>query len=122
MVITRIEPLSCAKLAGTLYALVGVAIGAVVSVIALAGGFGSDSAIGAGARQAVPDGFPYLTTCRLLWMTRPCGHMNAVSTPCDAPQASASRNTPYGNSTRSVTRVAPASSAACQISMAASGE
>ena len=64
MVITRIEPLSCAKVAGTLYAMVGVAIGAVVSVIALAGGFGSDSAIGAGAGALVSVGaivvFPLL--------------------------------------------------------------
>jgi hypothetical protein len=47
MVVKRIGPLSCAKLAGVLYAIVGLCIGAVMSVIALAGGFGgqtSDSA------------------------------------------------------------------------------
>ncbi len=47
MVIQRIGPVSCAKITGTLYAILGVAIGAVVSLIALAGGFASDRPGGA---------------------------------------------------------------------------
>ena len=39
MVIKRIGPLSCAKLAGTLYAILGLCIGAVLSLVALTGGF-----------------------------------------------------------------------------------
>lgn len=42
MVIKRIGPLSCAKIAGTLYLLLGLAIGGVISLVALAGGFASD--------------------------------------------------------------------------------
>jgi hypothetical protein len=51
MVIRRIGPLSCAKMAGTLYAVIGLIVGGVVSLIAIAGGFGANtehsSAIGA---------------------------------------------------------------------------
>ena len=61
MVITRIVPLSCAKVAGTLYGILGIAIGAVLSVIALAGGFASDTfgagmgaLVGVGAIVALP--------------------------------------------------------------------
>lgn len=39
MVIKRVSPLSCAKIAGLLYALMGLLIGAVISMVALAGGF-----------------------------------------------------------------------------------
>ena len=42
MVIKRIGPLSCAKIAGTLYLLLGLAIGGVISLVALAGGFAAD--------------------------------------------------------------------------------
>jgi hypothetical protein len=45
MVIKRIGPLSVGKIAGTLYAVMGVLIGAVVSLIAMAGStLGSDTA------------------------------------------------------------------------------
>jgi hypothetical protein len=37
MVITRVGPLSVAKIAGILYALIGLAIGAIFSLIGLAG-------------------------------------------------------------------------------------
>lgn len=37
MVVTRIGPVSCAKIAGTLYAVVGLVFGAVVACIALVG-------------------------------------------------------------------------------------
>ena len=50
MIIKRIGPVSCAKVAGTLYAIIGVALGAAVSLIALAGGFASNTPDAAGLR------------------------------------------------------------------------
>ena len=44
MVIKRVGPLSVGKVAGTLYAVMGLLIGAVVSLVAMAGGMASDSA------------------------------------------------------------------------------
>jgi len=46
MVIKRFEPLSVGKVAGVLYAALGLIVGAVVSVAALVGGFSADSAFG----------------------------------------------------------------------------
>ena len=43
MVINRVGPLSVAKLAGMLYAIVGLIFGAIISLIALAGGMAADS-------------------------------------------------------------------------------
>jgi hypothetical protein len=43
MVIRRVGPLSCAKIAGTLYAVIGLFVGAIFSLIAMAGGFASNS-------------------------------------------------------------------------------
>ena len=43
MVINRIGPLSLAKIAGTLYAFMGLIFGCIVSLIAAAGGFSSQS-------------------------------------------------------------------------------
>ena len=40
MVIKRIAPLSLARVAGTLYAVMGLFFGCIVSLIAMAGGFG----------------------------------------------------------------------------------
>ena len=37
MVIKRVGPLSCAKITGTLYAILGLLLGAVLSLIAMAG-------------------------------------------------------------------------------------
>jgi hypothetical protein len=62
MVIKRIGPLSLAKIAGTLYAVVGLVIGCIFSLFAMAGGFGTDSReigafapmIGAGAILVLP--------------------------------------------------------------------
>ena len=61
MVVRRFAPLSVAKVAGALYALIGVIIGAIVALAALAGGFGSDenagfmgSLFGVGAIVAFP--------------------------------------------------------------------
>ncbi len=38
MVIRRVGPVSCAKVAGTLYALIGLVFGAIVSLLAVGGG------------------------------------------------------------------------------------
>ena len=43
MVIKRIGPMSCAKIAGTLYAIIGLVLGGIFSLAALAGMFGADS-------------------------------------------------------------------------------
>ena len=43
MVIKRVGPFSCAKIAGTLYAIMGLVFGCIVSLIALVGGFGPAS-------------------------------------------------------------------------------
>ena len=43
MVINRIGPLSCAKIAGILYLFLGLVIGAAFSLAALAGGFATDT-------------------------------------------------------------------------------
>ena len=50
MVLKRVGPLSCAKIAGTLYAVLGVLVGAVVSLAASAGLF----AAGTSDRAALP--------------------------------------------------------------------
>jgi hypothetical protein len=39
MIIRRIGPMSVARLSGILYAAIGLALGAIISLIALAGGF-----------------------------------------------------------------------------------
>jgi hypothetical protein len=48
MIIKRFAPLSCAKIAGTLYVLVGLIAGAGFSLVALAGGFASSITAGSG--------------------------------------------------------------------------
>ncbi len=64
MVIKRVGPLSCAKLSGTLYALIGLLIGGIVSMIAMAGGAASDNTFGQGMGAALGVGaivlFPIL--------------------------------------------------------------
>jgi hypothetical protein len=45
MVIKRIGPLSCAKIAGVVHAILGLFMGAMFSLIALAGGFPTDPAM-----------------------------------------------------------------------------
>jgi hypothetical protein len=49
MIIKRIGPVSCAKISGTLYAILGILIGGIFSLIALAGGFASNTPEAAGA-------------------------------------------------------------------------
>jgi hypothetical protein len=44
MMIKRIGPVSCAKIAGTLYAILGIVLGGVFSLAALAGVFAADAA------------------------------------------------------------------------------
>jgi hypothetical protein len=44
MVIRRVGPLSCAKIAATLYAILGLIFGGLLSLVAMAGAFGSDDA------------------------------------------------------------------------------
>ena len=48
MIIKRVGPVSCAKIAGTLYAVLGLVVGAIFSLIATVSGF-SSQASGAGA-------------------------------------------------------------------------
>lgn len=68
MVIRRIKPLSLAKISGTVYAVIGLVIGAMFSVASLAGGFGSDATggmglgaiMGIGALFAFPVGYGVL--------------------------------------------------------------
>jgi hypothetical protein len=48
MVIKRIAPLSLAKVAGTLYAILGLVLGCIFSLVAMAGAFGAQSSRAAG--------------------------------------------------------------------------
>ena len=48
MVIKRVGPVSCAKISGTLYAAIGLILGAIFSMVALAGGMVSNSSNGTG--------------------------------------------------------------------------
>ena len=52
MVINRVGPLSCAKIAGALYTAIGLIIGAAFSLAAMAGAFASDE-LDAGMMGAV---------------------------------------------------------------------
>lgn len=66
MVIKRIGPVSCAKISGLLYAVVGLVVGAFFSLAALAGSVASDTA-GAGFAAILGVGaiiaFPILYGC-----------------------------------------------------------
>lgn len=81
MVITRVGPLSCAKIVGTLYAIVGLAVGALFSLFSMLSGLVSKSsdgfgpgvgfALGAGAIVAFPllyGGMGFLTTLLGAWL------------------------------------------------------
>jgi len=66
MVIKRVGPVSCAKIAGTLYAVIGLIIGGIVSLIAMAGFAASSSeSSGFGAMMGVGSiiFFPILYGC-----------------------------------------------------------
>jgi hypothetical protein len=43
MIVNRIGPVSCARLSGLLYAVIGLIIGGIFSLVAMAGGFASDT-------------------------------------------------------------------------------
>ena len=43
MVIRRIGPMSCARISGTLYAVMGLILGAIFSLMAMAGGLSAES-------------------------------------------------------------------------------
>jgi hypothetical protein len=67
MVLHRIGPVSCAKITGTLYTVLGLVIGGVFSLAAMAGGFASNSSRGAGFGAIIGVGaivfFPILYGC-----------------------------------------------------------
>jgi threonine/homoserine efflux transporter RhtA len=67
MVINRIAPMSLAKISGTLYAFLGLIIGAIFSLIAVGGRFASSDPGGAGMMAAMGVGaivvFPILYAC-----------------------------------------------------------
>ncbi len=46
MVVTRVNPLSCAKVAGVLYAIMGVLFGVVFSMVAMLGAFAAPDTAG----------------------------------------------------------------------------
>jgi hypothetical protein len=48
MIIKRVGPVSFAKVSGFLYALIGLIVGGILSLVALAGGFTSEAAGAAG--------------------------------------------------------------------------
>jgi hypothetical protein len=48
MVLKRLGPLSCAKITGTLYAILGLVFGAIFSMVSLASGLGSNTSGGMG--------------------------------------------------------------------------
>lgn len=56
MIIRRVGPLSFAKLSGMLYAILGLIFGGIVSLLALAGGFGSNTSGGGGFSALVGAG------------------------------------------------------------------
>lgn len=67
MVIKRIGPLSCAKIVGTLHLFLGLVVGGAISLIAVAGGFGTDAPEIAGIGAIIGLGsivfFPVLYGC-----------------------------------------------------------
>ncbi len=62
MIVKRIGPVSCAKISGTLYAIIGLVIGSIFSLVALVGGLaarthtagGMAAVLGVGAIVAFP--------------------------------------------------------------------
>jgi len=67
MVIKRIGPLSCAKIVGLLYVIVGLVVGAFFSLAALAGGLAANESGSAGMGAIIGVGaivaFPILYGC-----------------------------------------------------------
>ena len=79
MIITRVGPFSFARLAGLLYAVIGLLIGGIFSLVAIAGGLASDSpelagfgpVIGVAAVIVFPilyGGLGFVTTLVAAWL------------------------------------------------------
>ena len=78
MVVRRVVPLSVAKVAGALYALMGLIVGAIVAIAALVGAFAADqdagfmgSIMGVGAIVALPllyGGLGFVFTLIAAWL------------------------------------------------------
>ncbi len=78
MVVRRVAPLSIAKVAGALYALIGLIAGAIVALAALGGAFAADQdtgfmgpIMGVGAIVALPllyGGFGFVFTLIAAWL------------------------------------------------------
>ena len=79
MVIKRVGPVSCAKIVGVLYVILGLVFGGMFSLMSLAGGFGADTAgavglgmlMGAGAIIILPimyGCFGFVMTLFMAWM------------------------------------------------------
>ena len=79
MIIKRIGPVSCARISGTLYAIIGLFAGALFSVAAVLGSFnpshsargGLAAALGMGAIVAFPilyGAFGFVTTLIVAWL------------------------------------------------------
>lgn len=54
MVIRRVAPFSCAKIAAVLYAVAGLILGGIFSLVALAGGFATSAFAADPSRRGVP--------------------------------------------------------------------
>jgi hypothetical protein len=79
MVLKRLGPLSCAKIAGTLYAIIGLLVGAIFALVSLASGLGANPSgdggfrpfIGIGAIVAFPilyGGMGFVMTLLGAWL------------------------------------------------------
>ena len=79
MIVTRVGPLSFARLTGLLYAVIGLIIGGIFSLVAIAGGLASDSpelagfgpVIGVAAVIVFPilyGGLGFVTTLIAAWL------------------------------------------------------
>lgn len=53
MIIRRIGPLSFARISGFLYAIIGLVLGGIFSLVAMVGGFASDTAEAAGVGAVI---------------------------------------------------------------------
>ena len=83
MIIKRIGPLSFAKLSAVLYAIMGLVVGGIFSLVALAGGFASETEkcagigamIGVGAVIVAPIFYGLWRLCprRHRMVVQPCG-------------------------------------------------
>jgi hypothetical protein len=67
MIIKRIGPVSCAKISATLYAVIGLFIGAGISLIALAGGFATQTSQAAGIGALM--GVAAIVVCPIVYGT-----------------------------------------------------